>query len=229
MKYEYLIFDLLIFISPFIAKYFFVKLNFPDLKRTIISTIITASIFTIWDNLVVGYFWEFNPQYITGIYLLRLPLEEWVFFLVVPYACLFIWQNLENRFNDSSLPDYYQRTLIILLLLLSVWFFIDKKLYTSSDLFIFSIVIWLDMLLQTNLIFTIKGLLFTIITLILTFVFNYYLTARPVVLYAPEMKTNINFISIPVEDFIFGLSLMYLEVIIYIKSLEKSRGGKMTT
>ncbi|MEM1010483.1 MAG: lycopene cyclase domain-containing protein, partial [Myxococcota bacterium] len=42
----------------------------------------------------------------------------------------------------------------------------------------------------------------------LTFVFNGYLTARPVVLYGRSYQLDLRLWTIPIEDFIYGFSLV---------------------
>lgn len=44
---------------------------------------------------------------------------------------------------------------------------------------------------------------------------NGYLTYRPIVIYNPSYYLNIRFFSIPVEDFLFGFSLIYFNLIIW--------------
>ena len=50
--------------------------------------------FSVWD--VVGIWrghWSYNPLYVTGVQLpLRMPLEELVFFLVVPFCGLLTYE-----------------------------------------------------------------------------------------------------------------------------------------
>lgn len=50
-------------------------------------------LFVLWDALATqrGH-WNFNPEYITGLFIGNLPVEEIVFFIVVPFAALFTWE-----------------------------------------------------------------------------------------------------------------------------------------
>jgi lycopene cyclase domain-containing protein len=66
-----------------------------------------ALVFLAWDAIAIaGRVWTYNPRYITGVLLpFRIPLEELVFFLVVPvcgiltYGCV---QAMLNRFGHSD-------------------------------------------------------------------------------------------------------------------------------
>src|ERR1700741_1031957 len=53
----------------------------------------SAAFFITWDILFTKYgIWSFNPDYVLGLFILRLPIEEWLFFIVVPFSCIFIYE-----------------------------------------------------------------------------------------------------------------------------------------
>ncbi len=88
MKYEYLIFNLVVLSGPA----FFAAMRsfwfYDRLPRVIPAIILPAIPFIAWDALVTGAHWHFNPEYVLGIYWFGLPLEEWLFFVTVPFAWL---------------------------------------------------------------------------------------------------------------------------------------------
>jgi lycopene cyclase domain-containing protein len=49
-----------------------------------------AVVFLVWDGIAVAAgVWTYNPRYVTGVRLpLRVPVEELVFFLVVPVCAV---------------------------------------------------------------------------------------------------------------------------------------------
>ena len=70
------------------------------------AILITGAFFLIWDYWFTQMgVWEFNPTYLLGIYFFDLPLEEWLFFITVPFACVFIYEVLNYFFpKDYFLP-----------------------------------------------------------------------------------------------------------------------------
>mgnify|MGYP000847399681 FL=1 len=59
-------------------------------KRAFLSILPSALIFLLWDSYAIknGH-WHFDPKQIIGIYgPLNIPLEEFLFFLIVPLAAL---------------------------------------------------------------------------------------------------------------------------------------------
>jgi lycopene cyclase domain-containing protein len=58
--------------------------------------------FILWDMIAAhrGY-WNFNPEYITGIMVYNLPVEEVLFFIVIPFAALFTWESVKYFLRQS--------------------------------------------------------------------------------------------------------------------------------
>lgn len=51
-------------------------------KTTLIYAALGALLFAIpWDSLIFGHIYELNPKILTGLYLFRLPLEEYLMFV----------------------------------------------------------------------------------------------------------------------------------------------------
>ncbi|MEP5612704.1 MAG: lycopene cyclase domain-containing protein, partial [Cyclobacteriaceae bacterium] len=54
---------------------------------------LTALFFLFWDEVFTQRgVWGFNDSYISGIKFGSLPLEEILFFIVVPFSCVFIYE-----------------------------------------------------------------------------------------------------------------------------------------
>lgn len=56
-----------------------------------------ALVFVVWDVLaIVGHVWTYNPRYVTGIDLGALPVEELLFFLVIPVCGLLTYSAVQG-------------------------------------------------------------------------------------------------------------------------------------
>lgn len=96
MKSEYFLVLLASLFFPFILS-FSKKINFyKNPIRLASAIIIPASIYILWDILATkaGH-WSFNEKYVTGIFILNLPVEEILFFIVIPFSSLFLWESVK--------------------------------------------------------------------------------------------------------------------------------------
>ncbi len=59
-------------------------------RRLACAVLPVAAVFLVWDAVAIAArVWTYNPNYITGIdFPLRIPIEEVLFFLVIPLCAL---------------------------------------------------------------------------------------------------------------------------------------------
>lgn len=180
------------------------------------ANLITAIFFLVWDYFKTKYgVWQFNNAYITGIRFFGLPIEEYLFFFTVPYACLFIYESVWLFIKSIFLPQSIKWLFIIISIsavCLSPFYF--HKAYTFSVLFIGGIV-W--MIAAST--FTREQLeKFTItfaISVVPMFLVNGFLTALPVVIYNNSQNLGIRIGTIPVEDFAYSSILLLMNIGLY--------------
>ena len=76
------------------------------LKQALLSILPVAGLFIVWDFYAVkrGH-WKFDPNQVSGIYgPFHIPLEEFLFFLIVPIAAIMTIEavtTVKQRWNDE--------------------------------------------------------------------------------------------------------------------------------
>ncbi len=219
MKFEYLLFNLVIIVGPVVSQFSrqIRHVSHWRLKLLVIGIVMIPYI--IWDAIVAGSHWWFNEAYTVDFRVLGLPIGEWLFFLTVPFGCLLVWETLPQA--DSWLVQLkflrYIRPVLYAALPLGVWIFRTGKQYTGLVLICFGLVGLADMLLNLNLLLQPKTYLYLGIVSGLILVFNGYLTARPVVLYGEAYQSGYRILTIPIEDFGYGFTLMLFNAMLYEK------------
>lgn len=90
-------------------------------KYLLPAILITMFFFVVWDITFthMGY-WFFNPIYNSGIYINKLPLEEYLFFLIIPYACAFSFYAVQFHFPKFKLNEQWTKFLTFLIVAVSV-------------------------------------------------------------------------------------------------------------
>ena len=219
MNYEYLIFNAIVISGPA----FFGSLKccyiWNHWKQMLIAIVIPAIPFLLWDALVTGAHWHFNPKYVSGIKIINLPIEEILFFITVPFACLFTWEMIIRRVKEKVWNMHLLRLLLYLALPAGIYFFSIGKQYTGLTLSFLFIANLVDQFLKTNLLFDRRFYFYLLLIVIFTLIFNGYLTWRPVVTYGVDYQLDFRIITIPVEDFFYGISLLWMNTSLYKRLL----------
>ncbi len=132
MNYLYLAVDLGALIIPLIFSFHPRLAFYQKWKFVFPAILISALLFLIWDSYftMIGV-WGFTPRFLTGYHLLNLPIEEILFFICIPYSCLFTYDCLNRLISN----DYFKNverviTGILLLLLIIVGLANTSKAYT---------------------------------------------------------------------------------------------------
>jgi lycopene cyclase domain-containing protein len=90
------------------------------------AMLLPAAFYIAWDIFFTSKgVWSFNENYITGIKLSNLPIEEVLFFFIVPYCCLFIYECIRAYFpvlRDKKSADMILKIIALLLLITGVIF-----------------------------------------------------------------------------------------------------------
>lgn len=216
MSYEYLAFDLLVWIGPFVLGFFGPTFFRGRSMRAWLAVMAAALPFLVWDIAVAGEHWQFSEAYTLGPSLWGLPLEEWLFFAVVPYALVFSWEILLGAGHGERRPG---RAWVYLLfatgLPLGVWALLEGKGYTGLTAIALALVAAYDWFSGAKVATHTRAWAFVALVVGTTVIFDGYLTSRPVVTYGEAYQLGVRIGTIPVEDFGYGLASGWLAVAIY--------------
>lgn len=180
------------------------------------AIIISAIIFIAWDIWFTGIgIWSFNPDYVIGIYILNLPLEEWLFFLIVPFSCVFIYEVM-NYFVRKELPLSYSRLITVLLVtfLVIVAALNSDKLYTAITFTTLAAFLLIQQFVLRSSYLG-KYYIAWLVCLLPFLIVNGVLTAMPVLIYNNLENTTIRIYTIPLEDLFYGMLQFLLVITIY--------------
>ena len=216
MQSEYLIFNTVILLGPLLMSFEPRVRYVQRWGRVLIASLLAAVPFLIWDALVTGRHWWFNEAYTLPFRLLGLPLGEWAFFLTTSFALVFVWEILGLRFNRELKANRWVGRLLVIVFAVGSSIAFSKGLeYTGLVQLVAAMILVVDSTIGTRTIAKKRYLMFLPLLLLLILLFNSYLTGRPVVLYGSDYNLGIRLGTIPVEDFLFGISHMTLVLMIY--------------
>jgi lycopene cyclase domain-containing protein len=190
---------------------------YKKVKYLLPAILFSGVIFILWDLRFEELgIWSFNPDYVLGIYILNLPLEEWMFFFVIPYSCVFIYEVLNLKLAHFEKPTFFLAISLVLVVAFAlVAYFARQKLYTFFTFFLLTIYFGYTIFRNRFKKFYTKFYLTWLISLIPFLIVNGLLTALPVVEYNDMHNLGIRIFTIPVEDFFYFFLLLIMNITIY--------------
>lgn len=184
------------------------------------ASVLTAIPFIAWDVWFNAHgVWWFNTDYTTGLILLGLPIEEWLFFICIPFSCVFTYFCLDKFFNldwanaFNTIIVFFSVIVCILMAMLhhdKIYTFVTALVTTLTLIFLhfFARVQWIG---KASLIFFVLMLGF--------FPVNGVLTGTglesPIVNYNSEHFLNIRVLTIPIEDAVYGYTQFLLNIYLF--------------
>ncbi|MBE9602312.1 lycopene cyclase domain-containing protein [Pedobacter sp. MC2016-24] len=225
MSFTYLLIDFFTIIVPFIYS-FHPKLQFYKTWRAFFpAVLITGLIFILWDVYFTGLgVWGFNPRYLVGIMVGNMPLEEILFFLCIPYACVFTFHCLDLWIKNGiskTVEGLLTPAFIVIFMVIAVTY--HDKIYPmvtfaglSLLLILAKYVLKISWLAKFYVIYSILLIPFLIVNGMLTGTG----LEEPVVWYNAQKIIGFRILTIPIEDTFYGMGLILSNLMIY-KYLKK--------
>tara|TARA_B110000014_G_scaffold7570_1_gene5488 strand:+ start:766 stop:1467 length:702 start_codon:yes stop_codon:yes gene_type:complete len=187
---------------------------------------VTGTFFIIWDIIFTkNGIWGFSEIHSSTIKLFSLPIEEWLFFIVIPFSCLFIYESVKYFFDLKNYNKLSQKFLFGLgILLIIVGLFNNDKAYTFWNfLFCGSFLLYSTHKIRNYHADFLVAYLFSLIPF---FIVNGVLTdgnfdfmhsTDPVVWYNNSENLFIRMITIPFEDLFYNMLLLLMNITFYEK------------
>lgn len=215
----YLIVEICAFTIPLVMSFDRKVAYYKKWKFLLPSILVNALIFIALDiHFTKAGTWGFNPRYHSSLLVGGLPIEEILFFILIPYSSMFIHYVFIAYFPGTAverrLTFILTFTLVAFLFMLAI---LRSELgYTSSYSFIAAGVLILVLFFEPGLLsryyltFIIILIPFVLVNSILTGSF----TNEPVFFYNENEISGIKIFSIPVEDALFGFSMILLNLFV---------------
>jgi len=196
---------------------------YKNLKYILPAIILTAAIFLVWDiKFTASQVWSFNPEYTIGKNFKGLPIEEWLFFFVIPYSCVFIYEVLKFYYPKHEYANPFLAFSLLLIVGFALLSYYHRHQAYTFLTFLFSSVYLGYTVFRNRFKQHITKFYFSYFVSVIPFIIvDGILTSLPVVEYNSAHILNIRIMNIPVEDFSY-LFLMLLMVTTIYETLKES-------
>ena len=199
------------------------KINFHlKWKYFFISNLLVGIPFLIWDYIFTKKgVWGFSSEHISGLKIANLPIEEIMFFILIPYCFIFtyeVFNKLEININERKVKKI---TLILGILILVIGILTTPYLYTCVTFISLSLI--LISISQSKQVFLGRFYIsFVIITCIPFMIVNGLLTGiaedslqLATVIYNDDERYFNRILTIPIEDFFYSMLLLLTNTWVY--------------
>jgi lycopene cyclase domain-containing protein len=213
---SYLLINIFVIVIPLCFSFERKVRFYRKLPSVIASIIVVGILYIVWDIIATARGdWAFNAEYVLPLRIFGLPIEEILFFITVPYACLFTYEVIRSRINERvyHLPD-------LMMIILPVPFLIvaltnTGQPYTQTVFLFIAAFFILSSWLYPNLLKSRSYLIYILITFVPFIIVNGILTSVPIVMYGPDAFSGIRIFTIPLEDFFYSLSMLSFHVLVF--------------
>lgn len=189
--------------------------------------------FILWDIWFTQKgVWGFSETYTLGPRLIGLPLEECLFFVIIPLSCTFIYWSLNSVLPKEPFARIERTASVILtgfFLFIGVWKW--EHIYTSTTAFLSGFLLLYHILFipagyrgRIYLAYLVTCIPFLIVNGILTG----SLTQAPVVMYNPDEIFGLRVGTVPVDDFGYSFLLLLANISLF-EWLQKEKADRQVS
>ncbi|WBX98220.1 lycopene cyclase domain-containing protein [Chryseobacterium gambrini] len=226
LQYTYLLINFFTVIVCFIFS-FHHKIKFNrHFKAFILASSIVALFFIVWDIWFtkIGVWW-FNDKYLLGLRIVNLPIEEILFFICIPFSCIFTYFCLDKFFRLDWKPEMEKIFVIFSILTLVILaLYCNNRIYpfmtfltTAISLFVLYFILNARWIGKASFIYLILMPGFLGVNGILTGTG----LDSPIVNYNPEHFLGIRILTIPIEDTVYGYEMILWNIFLFQKFKRK--------
>ncbi len=216
--YLYLFINLLTILFPFLLSFDRRVHFYKKWKYLLPAILLTALVFIPWDIYFtqIGV-WGFNPNYYyEPLKVFGLPLGEWLFFVTIPYGCVFVYECLNHYVQKDWLKSIEPIiTYLLVLTLLTVSIIHWGKMYTVTTFLLTAAFLMYYIFTEKRarlsrfyLAFIVSMFPFFLVNGILTG----SVTAAPIVVYNNAENLGIRLGTIPLDDVVYCFLLLLMTV-----------------
>lgn len=231
-QYLYLSLTLGSIFIPMLYSIFEKKFHFIQYAKIAFASIVLVAIpFLIWDALFTHYgIWGFNTTYHLPKTYWGMPVGEWLFFICIPYACLFTSEVLKYLYPKFKISKglVVLISLFLLFLIAYLLLFNFGKWYSTVNFIVFILLILLALYKYQEALQSFYPIF--LVLLIPFFIVNGILTGsfidEPVVWYNNEENLGFRIFTIPFEDIFYAFTLLFSSQLIFNHLKRKYHGEK---
>lgn len=220
MEFQNYWYLLILFVLAGLTLFLFIKKSIVfimELKYMLPAIIFSGTIFIMLKiRFLQSGFISFNENFLMHKNILNLPIEEWLFLLVISFFAFSVYILVNVKFEKFNKPNLFYVVSILLLIgfAYEAWYS-RQKLIPFFVFFLLSIYFGYTLFRNRFKPHLTKFYISYFIVVIPFFLIKIFLNTLPVILYNNDFTLGIRLISVPVEEFANLFLLMLINITIF--------------
>ena len=191
-----------------------------QLRYLLPAVIFTGAIFSMWSmRFIEQGIWSYNPNYRTGIDIMKVPVEEWLSFLIIPLSSVYIYEWVKIRFEKFEKANIFVVVSLVLFLVTGVLaYFYRQSMFTFFTFFLSAIYLGYTIFRNRFKKHYTKFYIAYIITLLPFIIVSAILNLMPAIVYDASHVMGVGIFGVPVErlGYLFLMLLITLTIYEYL-------------
>jgi lycopene cyclase domain-containing protein len=220
MEFQNYWYSLVLLVMAVITMFLFVKKTivfFTELKYMIPAILFSGAIFILFNyRLLETGIISFNSSFLAGKYLFKLPVEEWLFLLIISFFSFSVYILISVLFPNFERPNLFLVISVVLLLGFGfgAWHF-RQKLIPFFIFFLLTIYFGYTLIRNRFKMHLTKFYISYAIAVIPFFLIKGLLHSLPVIFFNSDYTLGIRLLNVPVEEFAYFFLLMLINITIF--------------
>lgn len=202
---------------PIISDWKRKDLFFRNFKYILPAILFSGAIFTLWDMRFTELgIWNYNPEYISCINILKLPAEQWLLLLALPCFSIFVYERVKQKSGNFDRGNLFVGISLVLLVGfgLLAWYQ-REKLYPFFTFFLLTVYFGYIIFRNRFKSHLTPFYLAFFLSVIPYFIMRMIITTLPVISFHPGHIIGVLVYRMPVEDLAYFFLLFIMNVSIY--------------
>lgn len=196
----------------------FAKIRFAEkLKYVMPSILISGIIFLLWDIKFTGVgIWIYKPEFAVGLSHKGLPVEQWLFYLLVPFSGMVVYEFVKRRFATLDLNNVFIGISLLLILVFAVIAYMYRVRFYTFFVFLFTTIYLGYTIFRKQYKSHLTSFYITFILMLIPYLlFSLPLTWETAIEYHQEQVLGVWIGMMPVENLIFLFLLLLINLTVY--------------
>lgn len=187
------------------------------LRYLLPATLFSATVFLMWNWRFAEFgIWTYNSTYITGINLLKVPLEIWLSVFILPFSSAYIYEWLKVRFENFEKPNLFLVVSLVLFVAFAVLAYLFRsRLFSFFTFFLTAIYLGYTIFRNRFKKHLTKFYLAYLVSLIPFTLVSVIMSLLAMISYDSSHILQISLLGIPIERFVYLYLMLLINFTIY--------------